>query len=199
MSKIIGLTGGIGSGKTTVANHFHDNYHIDIVDADIVAREVVEPGSEGLMAIANQFGRSVLNEDGTLNRAQLRELVFADPSNKQWIDNLLHPMIRERMQQQLKMATSPYCLLVIPLMVENGLQSMADRVLVVDVSPDTQLKRTLARDGVSKQQVQSILKAQATREQRLAIADDIINNDSDNGHLAEKIAELHRKYLALCH
>ncbi len=198
MSKIIGLTGGIGSGKTTVANHFHDNYQIDIVDADLVAREVVEPGSEGLNAIIDKFGHSILNENGTLNRAKLRELVFADASNKQWIDNLLHPMIRQRMKQQLTMATSPYCLLVIPLMAENGLQSMADRVLVVDVSPETQIDRTLARDGVSKQQVQSILNAQATREQRLAIADDVINNDGDNVHLVEKVAELHRKYLALC-
>ncbi|CAM2842933.1 dephospho-CoA kinase [Vibrio rarus] len=198
MTLIIGLTGGIGSGKTTVANHFHDNYHIDIVDADLVAREVVAVGSLGLKAIADKFGAGVLHNDGTLNRVTLRELLFADSSNKQWIDNLLHPMIRQRMQQQLTQVRSPYCLLVIPLMVENNLQSMADRVLVVDVSPTTQIERTLHRDGVSENQVRAILKVQASREQRLAIADDIISNDDESQDLEEKIAHLHRKYLALC-
>ncbi|OBT17304.1 dephospho-CoA kinase [Vibrio sp. UCD-FRSSP16_10] len=198
MATIIGLTGGIGSGKTTVANHFHDNYDIDIVDADIIAREVVEPGSDGIKAIAHYFGNDVISNDGTLNRVKLRELVFADPKNKQWIDNLLHPMIRQRMQQQLQQVRSPYALLVIPLMVENGLQSMADRVLVVDVSPNTQIERTLHRDGGTKQQIRAILNAQASREQRLNIAHDIINNDDCSQSLDEKIAHLHLKYLALC-
>ncbi|GAD78522.1 dephospho-CoA kinase [Vibrio ezurae] len=198
MGLVIGITGGIGSGKTTVANHFHDNYHIDIVDADLVAREVVEPGSDGLQAIITQFGGDIIHSDGTLNRVKLRELVFADPKNKAWIDQLLHPMIRQKMQQQIQQSTSPYCLLVIPLMAENNLQTMADQVLVVDVSPETQVQRTLARDGVSKEQVHAILKAQASREQRLAIADDIISNDGRSELLAEKIAQLHRKYLALC-
>ncbi|GAD91124.1 MULTISPECIES: dephospho-CoA kinase [Vibrio] len=198
MGLVIGITGGIGSGKTTVANHFHDNYHIDIVDADLVAREVVEPGSDGLQAIITQFGGDIIHSDGTLNRVKLRELVFADPKNKAWIDQLLHPMIRQKMQLQLQQSTSAYCLLVIPLMAENNLQSMADKVLVVDVSPETQIQRTLARDGVSKEQVQAILKAQASREQRLAIADDIICNDGCSELLTEKIAQLHRKYLALC-
>lgn len=199
MTLVIGLTGGIGSGKTTVANYFHDKFNIDIIDADVVAREVVQPNSEGLKAIEAKFGHQVINQDGSLNRAVLRELIFANSAHKQWVDQLLHPLIRQKMQQQLQQATSPYCLLVIPLMVENGLQSMADRVLVVDVCAETQLQRTLARDGVSYQQVESILKAQASRQERLAIADDVITNDDSSHVLEEKIANLHQKYLAMCH
>lgn len=197
MGLVIGLTGGIGSGKSTVANLFHDKYGIDIVDADIIAREVVEPGSEGLAAIQAHFGPEVINEDGSLNRARLRELVFARPENKQMIDKLLHPLIRSRMQHQLQQTRSQYCLLVIPLMVENGLQAMADRVLVVDAQPQTQMARTLTRDGVSRQQVEAILQAQASREERLAIADDVISNDGPGDELQAQVARLHNQYLGL--
>ncbi|GAB2641810.1 dephospho-CoA kinase [Vibrio panuliri] len=198
MALIVGLTGGIASGKTTVANIFRDQFSIDIVDADVVAREVVEPGSDGLKAIVARYGQEVLHSDGTLNRPALRTIIFAHPSEKQWIDALLHPMIRRNMQQQLQHVTSEYALLVIPLMVENDLQQLADLVLVVDVEEEIQIQRTMNRDGVSRQQAESILQSQASREQRLAIANDVIKNHSQNQQLLPQITELHKKYLEMC-
>ncbi|MGF1911122.1 dephospho-CoA kinase [Vibrio kasasachensis] len=198
MALVIGLTGGIASGKTTVANLFRDQFSIDIVDADVVAREVVEPNSEGLTYIAQRYGQKILQQDGSLNRSALREIIFANREEKQWLDALLHPMIRSELKRQLKQITSDYALLVIPLMVENNLQQLADRVLVVDVDEEIQIERTMNRDDVSRQQVQSILQSQASREQRLAIADDVIKNHSQNQQLLPQITELHKKYLEMC-
>lgn len=198
MPFVVGLTGGIASGKTTVANLFQSQFGIEIVDADVVAREVVEPGSEGLKAIEERWGSGILLHDGTLNRAKLREVIFANKEEKAWINGLLHPMIREKMQADIAKVTSPYGLLVIPLMVENNLQSLADRVLVVDVDKQTQMRRTVERDGVPLEQVESILAAQASRTQRLAIADDVIKNNATNQELLPQITELHQKYLEIC-
>lgn len=197
MSFVVALTGGIASGKTTVANLFHEHFGIDLVDADVIAREVVEPGTDGLKAIAAHFGQTILNQDGSLNRTALRERIFADPEQKTWINQLLHPMIRQRMQQALAQTTSPYTLLIVPLLVENQLQNMADRVLVVDVEESIQIERTIARDNVSIEQAQAILTAQATRAQRLAIADDVLKNDAKNQKLLPQITLLHQKYLAM--
>lgn len=198
MTFVIGLTGGIASGKTTVANLFHDHFSIDLVDADVVAREVVEAGSKGLKALTEHFGETILQADGNLDRAALRARIFTNEQEKQWVNNLLHPMIRERMQHQLASSTSPYTLLVVPLLIENQLQSMADRVLVVDVIEQTQIYRTMTRDGVPESQVRSILKAQADRKTRLMYADDVIDNNTDNAQLLSQVTELHQKYLALC-
>ena len=198
MPFVIGLTGGIASGKTTVANLFQQQFGIDIVDADIVAREVVEPESAGLKQIVQRYGAAILLDDGTLNRTQLRDIIFADPNEKQWLDALLHPMIRQRMLEQLDNTTTPYALLVIPLMAENNLQTLANRVLVVDVDESSQIERTMLRDGISQQQAQSIVNSQATRAQRLAIADDVIKNHSKNQQLLYQITELHKKYLEMC-
>ncbi|ANW24751.1 dephospho-CoA kinase [Vibrio coralliilyticus] len=198
MPFVVGLTGGIASGKTTVANLFQSQFGIEIVDADVVAREVVEPGSEGLKAIEERWGADILLRDGTLNRAKLREVIFANEEEKAWINGLLHPMIREKMQADIAKVTSPYGLLVIPLMVENNLQSLADRILVVDVDKQTQMQRTVERDGVPLEQVESILAAQASRTQRLAIADDVIKNNATNQELLPQITELHQKYLEIC-
>ncbi len=197
MALVIGLTGGIASGKTTVANLFHQHFNIDIVDADIIARQVVEKGSRGLKAIEQHFGGSILTEDGELNRAELRQRIFANEDEKQWINQLLHPMIRQQMEAELQEVTSPYALLVVPLLTENNLQHMADRVLVVDVDEETQIQRTVERDKVSPQQAQAILASQASREQRLAIADDVIKNNTENQKLLPQITELHKKYLAI--
>ncbi|ENM5840318.1 dephospho-CoA kinase [Vibrio mimicus] len=197
MSFVVALTGGIASGKTTVANLFHEHFGIDLVDADVIAREVVEPGTDGLKAITAHFGQTILNQDGSLNRAALRERIFAEPEQKTWINQLLHPMIRQRMQQALAQTTSPYTLLIVPLLVENQLQNMADRVLVVDVEESIQIERTIARDNVSIEQAQAILAAQATRAQRLAIADDVLKNDAKNQKLLPQITLLHQKYLAM--
>lgn len=175
MAYIVALTGGIGSGKTTVANAFA-RHGATLVDADVIARQVVEPGTPALAAIAERFGNEMLLPDGALNRAALRQRIFSHPDDKTWLNQLLHPLIHRETQRQLAQATSPYALWVVPLLVENGLQDRADRVLVIDVDAETQLARTIARDGVSREQAQSILAAQATRRQRLAVADDIIDN-----------------------
>ncbi|OAN16582.1 dephospho-CoA kinase [Photobacterium jeanii] len=196
MTMVVGLTGGIGSGKTTVANLFAD-YGIDVIDADIIAREVVAPGSEGLNAIELKLGHDILLTDGQLNRSKLRELIFSQPELKSWLDSLLHPLIRQQMQQQIEQAQSAYCLLVIPLMVENNLQAMTDRLLVVDVEQQVQIARTLQRDQVSEQQVKNILAAQASRETRNAAADDIITNNGDSDELPQKVAALHQQYTEL--
>jgi dephospho-CoA kinase len=198
MPFVVGLTGGIASGKTTVANLFNQLYNIDIVDADIVAREVVEPNSSGLNAIIDKFGRSILRNDGTLDRAKLREIIFAHPDEKEWLNQLLHPMIRAKMLDDLDKTRSEYALLVIPLMAENGLQSLADTVIVVDVEEETQLRRTIDRDNVDHKQAKAILASQATREQRLAIADHVIKNDTENQKLLPQITELHQKFLEIC-
>ncbi|MUH98243.1 dephospho-CoA kinase [Aliivibrio fischeri] len=197
MSYVVAITGGIGSGKTTVADRFQALYNINIVDADIIAREVVNPGTEGLIQIEQHFGPQILLDDGHLNRAKLRECIFSEPSEKQWLNDLLHPLIRSEMQRQIALSTSEYTLLVVPLLVENKLQYLANRVLVVDVLEQTQINRTVNRDKVNNQQVKAILASQASREERLAIADDIINNDQQNNDLDMKISLLHEKYLLL--
>ncbi|GMM91346.1 dephospho-CoA kinase [Vibrio fortis] len=197
MATIIGLTGGIASGKTTVADLFQEHFNIDIVDADIVAREVVAVGSDGLRQIAEHFGEAILLEDGTLNRAKLREQIFTNPEDKTWLNALLHPMIRNKIEEGLTNIRSPYGLLVAPLLIENQMQGMADRVLIVDVPTEVQIERTMNRDNVSEEQVKAILKSQASREQRLAVADDVIKNHTKNQDLLPQITELHQKYLAI--
>ncbi|WP_318519004.1 dephospho-CoA kinase [Photobacterium leiognathi] len=197
MSLVIGLTGGIGSGKTTVANLFADTYGIDIIDADIVAREVVEPNTFGLNAIVEKCGKEILLEDSTLNRAKLRDAIFSQPELKTWLNNLLHPLIREKMQQDINQSQSPYCLLVVPLMVENNLQTMTHRLLVVDVDEQVQIERTQQRDNVSIEQIKNILASQASREQRLDAADDVITNNGDNKALVSQVEQLHLQYLKM--
>ncbi|HFQ5313292.1 dephospho-CoA kinase [Vibrio vulnificus] len=197
MALVIGLTGGIASGKTTVANLFQQHFAIDIVDADIVARQVVAPRSAGLTAIVDHFGADILTCEGELDRGQLRQRIFAHSEEKQWLNALLHPMIRRKMIEDLAQVSSPYALLVVPLLVENQLQTLCDRVLVVDVEEKTQLQRTMDRDGVDEQQVRAILKAQASRHERLALADDVIKNESKDQDLLQQITDLHQKYLAM--
>ncbi|MGD1456385.1 dephospho-CoA kinase [Vibrio harveyi] len=198
MAFVIGLTGGIASGKTTLANLFKQQFKIDIVDADIVAREVVEPGTHGLNAIIEHFGTDIVRDDQTLDRAKLREKIFSNPEEKAWVNGLLHPMIREKMIEDLEQVTSDYALLVVPLLVENKLDSLCDRVLVVDVEPQTQISRTVKRDNVSEEQAKAILASQASREQRLALADDVVKNNPDDPDLLLQITDLHEKYLAMC-
>ncbi|EHU9518444.1 dephospho-CoA kinase [Vibrio vulnificus] len=197
MALVIGLTGGIASGKTTVANLFQQHFAIDIVDADIVARQVVAPGSAGLTAIVDHFGVDILTHEGELDRGKLRQRIFTHSEEKQWLNALLHPMIRRKMIEDLAQVSSPYALLVVPLLVENQLQTLCDRVLVVDVEEKTQLQRTMDRDCVDEQQVRAILKAQASRHERLALADDVIKNESKDQDLLQQITDLHQKYLAM--
>ncbi|CAH1544694.1 dephospho-CoA kinase [Vibrio hyugaensis] len=198
MAFVIGLTGGIASGKTTVANLFKQQFKIDVVDADIVAREVVEPGSTGLNAIIEHFGIDIVREDQSLDRAKLREQIFSNPDEKAWLNALLHPMIREKMIEDLEQVESEYALLVVPLLIENKLDSLCDRVLVVDVEPETQIARTVKRDNVSEDQARAILASQATQAQRLAIANDVVRNNPNDPDLLLQITDLHEKYLAMC-
>lgn len=194
MGYIVALTGGIGSGKSTVADAF-SRLGIVIVDADIIARQVVEPQTPGLRAIEAHFGKDIINSDGTLNRRLLRERIFSRPEEKAWLNALLHPMIHQETQRQISAATSPYVLWVIPLLVENQLQHKANRILVIDVLPETQLQRTMLRDNVTRQHAEQILAAQATREARLAVADDVIDNNGAPETIASDVARLHAHYL----
>nr|WP_257469444.1 dephospho-CoA kinase [Pantoea allii] len=190
------MTGGIGSGKSTIAEYFAAS-GVDIIDADVIAREVVEPGTPALQAIIARYGDAIVNEQGALHRSRLREIIFATPDEKRWLDALLHPLINARTQQLKAQAISPYVLWVVPLLVENQLQRQADRVLVVDTDEETQLKRTLQRDNVSLDQAKRILAAQATRQQRLACADDIIDNSGAPENALPQVAQLHQLYLKL--
>ncbi|WP_323939016.1 dephospho-CoA kinase [Aeromonas hydrophila] len=193
---VVAITGGIGSGKTTVANQFAE-LGIEVVDADVIAREVVEPGTPALAAIAAHFGSEVITPDGQLDRRRLRERVFTDPQAKGWLNALLHPLIRTEMQRQCAAARSPYCLLVVPLLVENRLTALANRVLVIDVDEATQIERTCRRDGVSREQAQAILAAQASRADRLAAADDVLDNHNGTPEaIKSRILALHETYLA---
>lgn len=198
MSKfVVGLTGGIGSGKTTIANLFAQ-YGIDIIDADVIARKVVEPQSDALKQISHYFGDDILDNNGALNRAKLREFVFQNTAAKTWLNNLLHPIIRSEMINAIKQAQSDYCLLVVPLLVENELTYLVNRVLVVDVPTEVQISRTCARDESSKEIVQGIITSQATREQRISVADDIIDNNVTNSDtIKNEVAKLHQLYIRL--
>lgn len=192
----VALTGGIGSGKSTVANAFAA-LGVEIIDADVIAREVVEPGTPALQAIVKRHGESILTAEGTLYRARLREIIFQQPQEKNWLNQLLHPLINARTQQLRAQASSSYILWVVPLLIENNLQHQANRVLVVDVDEAVQLQRTRQRDGVSLSQAQRILAAQVSREQRLACADDIIDNSGTPEQVLPRVAELHQRYLRL--
>ncbi|MGY4106665.1 dephospho-CoA kinase [Aeromonas encheleia] len=193
---VVAITGGIGSGKTTVANQFAA-LGIEVIDADLIAREVVEPGTPALTAIANHFGPGILDEQGRLDRKVLRERIFSEPAAKHWLNALLHPLIRSEMLRQCAAASSPYCLLVVPLLVENRLMNLADRVLVIDVDEATQIERTCRRDGVSRAQAEAILAAQASRAERLAVADDVLDNQSGTSEtILARILALHETYLA---
>ncbi len=198
MSKlIIGLTGGIGCGKTTISNHFQ-SLGVKVVDADIIARQVVAIGSSALGAIAQYFGEDYLLEDGQLNRSLLRNRIFSNEADKKWLNDLLHPLIRAEITNQTKSADSPYCILVAPLLIENNLLSLVNRVLVVDVSEDTQLARTMQRDSSSAEEIKAIIASQTTREVRLNVADDVISNDKVNlSEIKVMVSNLDKKYLTL--
>ncbi len=193
---VVGITGGIGSGKTTVTDLFA-KYAIEVIDADVIAREVVEPGTPALKAIINKFGQSVLDESDSLDRAKLRRLVFNDIEVKNWLNQLLHPAIRRQMLLQTQQAKSDYCLLSVPLLVENKLNEQVDRVVIVDVDEPTQLQRTLLRDKTNEKQIRAIMSAQATRQQRLEVADDVIDNHGGTDALFKQVVQCHQYYLQL--
>ncbi len=192
----VGLTGGIGSGKTTVSDAFHA-LGITIVDTDIIARDIVKPGSYCLGEIAKHFGNNILDKNEALDRKQLREIIFRDNSEKLWLESLMHPVIRQKTEQQVQHSTSPYTILSSPLLIESPDIKLVDRVLVVDVPESIQVSRTHLRDGVDETQIQRTIAAQLTRDKRLARADDIIDNSDTKSHTLNQVKQLHTKYLAL--
>ena len=192
----LGLTGGIGSGKSAAAEHFAQ-LGITCVDADQAARWVVEPGRPALAEIAGHFSSVVLRPDGSLDRAALRAAIFADPAERRWLEALLHPLIRQEILAALARAATPYAILVSPLLFESGQRALVRRGLVIDAPEALQLERAMRRDGVDETQVRAILAAQLPRTERLAKADDVICNDGDLAQLHTEVERLHSFYLTL--
>lgn len=192
----LGLTGGIGSGKSAAAQHFID-LGVHLVDADNAARWVVEPGRPALAKIVEHFGAKVLQPDGQLDRSALRGLIFQDPEQRRWLETLLHPLIGQEIMSYLARAESPYAILVSPLLVESGQYKLVQRVLVIDAPEPLQIQRTMQRDNTSEEQVQAILKVQANRKHRLSHADDVLINDRDPAWLKSEVERLHHFYLTL--
>lgn len=197
---ILGVTGGIGSGKTAATNYLQQ-LGVTVVDADVVAREVVEPGTPALAAIAEHFGADAIiatgEHLGRLNRPWLRQCVFADPVQRQALEAITHPAIRDSLRQQLAAATSRYAVLASPLLWESGQVNLVQRTLLIDVAEATQMQRASSRDGVSPAQIEAIMKAQWSRAQRLARADDIISNEGSLAELHARLDALHAHYLEL--
>jgi dephospho-CoA kinase len=191
----VGLTGGIGCGKTTVAKLFM-SHGISVLDADCLARELVEPGQPALDRIIQHFGKNLLKE-GRLDRAQLRSLIFADPEAKKWLESLLHPLIYRSLELRTTPFSAPYCLWVVPLLLETEGKKRVDRLLVVDCPESLQRQRVTQRDGVSDSEISRILASQVSRSERLKAADDIIDNTVSLDVLTAQVERLHRHYLML--
>lgn len=193
---VVGLTGGIGSGKSAASGRFEE-LGITAVDADLIAREVVLPGTPALAAIRKRFGDDVILANGELDRAALRKIIFASPEDKTWLEGLLHPLIGELTLRHLESAPGPYVLFVSPLLVESGQKVLCQRLLVIDVPTELQVERTMARDNNDRAQIERIIASQADRQQRLAEADDIIVNDGSVEQLRREVDRLHESYLKL--
>jgi dephospho-CoA kinase len=194
MSLIVGVTGGIGSGKSAATDHFA-RLGITIVDADLASRVIVEPGRPALAAIAEPFGPDILQPDGQLDRAALRQKVFADSAERQWLEQLTHPLIGEEIMQQLSQSTSAYTILASPLLLETTQKDLCDITVVVDVPEELQLQRTMARDANDEAQVRRIMAAQMPRRQRLQLADEVVDNSGDLQQLYQQVEQLHQQFL----
>lgn len=193
----LGITGGIGSGKTAVAQLF-EKRGIDIIDADQAARWVVNKGKPALSKIVEHFGQHILLDDGNLNRVTLRQQIFQNPQQRKWLEQLLHPLIRQEIYQFLANSNSPYNILVSPLLIETKQYELVNRILVIDTTESIQITRGMQRDNNSEQQIRAIMQTQLTRNERLHYADDIIVNDKTMVHLEQQIEQLHQFYLTLC-
>jgi dephospho-CoA kinase len=196
MNFVVGITGGIGSGKSAVTSRL-EQHGITVVDADVVAREVVEPGTPVLSAIAEHFGENILQPNGALDRAALRKIVFETPAEREWLESVTHPAIREAIAAQLTAATSPYVVLSSPLLLEAGQSAFAQHVVVVDVPEEVQLSRTCARDNNDEVLVRNIMAAQLPRAERCAGADEVIDNNGSLEALQQTVDALHQRLLAL--
>lgn len=192
----IGLTGGIGSGKSEVSRRFEAK-SITVIDADVVARDVVRPDTDGLAAIHARFGDGILLADGTLDRKQLRTIIFSDANEKSWLESVLHPMIHHAIKEQLNSAQGPYSILSSPLLFETHQHQLVDRILVVDTSEIIQIERASSRDGSNREQIKAIMATQLTRQERCARANDIIHNHTNLSDLDEQVSKFHALYLKI--
>ncbi len=193
---VVGLTGGIGSGKTIASDRFEE-LGVKVVDADIASRVVVEIGKPALSSIEGEFGSDVISDDGSLNRAKLREIIFKDDEAKSWLESLLHPLIGQHILDEIASATSRYVILVSPLLFETTQFQMCNRTLLIDVPKDIQILRTAKRDKVPESQVEKIIASQMDRDQKISKADDVIVNDGEIGDLISKIDKIHQRYIEL--
>jgi len=191
---VVGLTGGIGSGKSTVAKLFY-NLGVDIIDADKIARDVVSKGSSALELMKKHFGVNIIEKSGGLNRAVLRKRIFDNAEDKKWLENLLHPIIRKKMQKLIGVSTSDYCIAIIPLLFETKINFPLTRVLVIDTTEEHQIQCTMSRDKIPREAVLKIMSAQVPRKTRLQNADDIIENTGDFSKLKEQVNKQHENYL----
>lgn len=194
MSFVLGVTGGIGSGKTAVTDHFA-SLGVDIIDADIIAHQLVEPTTPALKTITEHFGASVLLSNGELDRTKLRNIIFNDKKEKNWLENFLHPLIRKTIQEKIQAAKPPYCILVAPLLLEGSLHTIASKIAVVDCSEATQIKRATARDNTTKESIQSIIEQQMSRDDKLSKADFVMNNEGSIAELHQQVNTLHQQIL----
>lgn len=192
----IGLTGGIGSGKSSVADKFK-KLGVPVFDTDVIARELVQPGQPALKEIAHAFGTTVIQANGELNRPKLKTLIFNSDDARRQLETILHPRIREKLFILIEQCDAPYCIAVIPLLVEHNWQKIVDRVLVVDASENLQLQRAQERDQLPTETIKQIMAAQAARRDRLAVADDVIHNNGNLGQLGAQVQKLHHQYLEL--
>ena len=196
MTYRVALTGGIGSGKSTVAALF-EGLGVMVSDADAISHRLTGPGGDALPVIATAFGAEMIDEDGALDRARMRQQVFADPADRQRLEGILHPLIRARMLAETDASNSPYALLMIPLLLETGQQSLVERVLVVDLPEALQIRRVQERSGLVPEQIARILASQVNRTERLTTADDVIDNSGDQQDLRPQVEQLHQTYLEL--
>ena len=190
------MTGGIGSGKSTVARLF-SSIGVPIIDTDVIARDIVEPGKSAWHRIVTEFGEDYLNPDQTINRKKLAKLVFNDKEKKIRLESILHPEIYQEVLLRTDREDFPYCVIVIPLLLETGAENRFDRILVIDVPENLQLQRTMARENISEEMVKQIMESQVSRAQRIAVADDVINNSLPMEQLHNQVEDLHQKYLSL--
>lgn len=192
----IGLTGGIGSGKSTVCAQFQ-SLGVNIIDADQIAKALVAPGLPAFTQIIAQFGKEFRKTDGNLDRDKLRNLIFSDKEKKQQLENILHPLVYQQIDIEIQGSTSPYCIIAVPLLLETQQAQLFDRILVIDCSIEVQIQRVESRDQLNRAQILSIIASQIPREQRLQQANDIIDNSTSTTQLAEQIKRLHNSYLLL--
>ncbi len=194
---VIAVTGGIGCGKSSVCKEF-DKHAVPVIDADLLARDLVEPGLPALAEIAATFGDEMIAEDGRLRRDRLRSRVFNDPAALRLLEQIIHPRVRQMIEQAVSTAAKPYLIVCIPLLLETrAYEDLVERILVVDCKPETQIQRVMERDHLTRSEVEAIMRAQVSRAERLRAADDVIDNEGAPGRIVSQVKELHHTYLSL--